>query len=473
MRNRILPGTTESVCPECLKRIPAEKIIDGGRVYLVKSCPEHGEYRVLIWEGGPAYESWATTKIPSSPAVCRTEVQRGCPYDCGLCPDHRQETCCVLLEITQRCNLCCPVCFASANNNFSADPDLAEIESWYRLLLEGGGPYNIQLSGGEPALRDDLPAIIRMGRELGFDFIQLNTNGVRLALEPGFVKELKEAGLSCVFLQFDGTTDEIYRQIRGAAVLDLKKLAIAGCAREGIGVVLVPTLVPGVNMDNLGEIIRFAITQMPTVRGVHFQPVSYFGRYPKAPPVRRITIPEVLRALESQTAGQLKSDNFLPASAENAYCSFHGNFILMPGGELKPWSSFETIRTSQAGQSCCKPLMAAEELKKGREFVARQWAAPQNANRPALGGCSSQGVEDGRQSGINTSSLDQFLERISEYTLAISGMAFQDAWTLDLERLRECKIHVVSPDKRIIPFCAYNLTTRNGKSLYRGLGVRV
>ncbi len=456
-------GTTKSLCPECFKRIPAMKISHGDEVYLVKACPEHGEFRVKIWQGQPDYASWDKKKIPSAPTACATSVDLGCPFDCGLCPDHRQQTCCVLLEVTQGCNLHCPVCYATAENEAEADPDLNEIESWYRMLLASGGPYNIQLSGGEPTLRNDLPAIIKMGREMGFDFMQLNTNGLRLAKEPDLVKQLKDAGLSCVFLQFDGTTDEINKQIRGTALLDIKLAAIEKCAEQGIGVVLVPTLVPGVNTDDIGNIIDFAITRMPAVRGVHFQPISYFGRHPQ--PSARITIPEVLQAIEKQTFGKLKVDNFLPPGGENAYCSFHGNFILMPDGELKPWSSWQANK-STASQCCCTPITAAEGSKNAREFVARQWAAaqPDQIIKFNQGGAEEDGC---CSSGIKIDSLDQFLERVDRYTLSISGMAFQDAWTLDLERLKDCLIHVVSPDKKLIPFCAYNLTANNGNRLYR------
>ncbi|VBB08795.1 radical sam, partial [Lucifera butyrica] len=275
-------GMTESICPVCLKRILARRVRIEDQVYLDKICPEHGYFKTVIWRGQPSYESWAVAKVPSQPPVCATDVNRGCPFDCGLCPAHRQHTCCVLLEVTQRCNLSCPFCFAAAGNE-EQEPDIAAIEEWYYMLLASGGPYNIQLSGGEPTLRDDLPEIIALGRSLGFPFFQLNTNGLRLADDPHYIKELKRAGLSCVFLQFDGTDDAIYQKLRGGALLERKEAAIRRCAEYQIGVILVPTLVPGVNTENIGGMIQFAVERMPAVRGIHFQPVSYFGRYPEAP----------------------------------------------------------------------------------------------------------------------------------------------------------------------------------------------
>jgi uncharacterized radical SAM superfamily Fe-S cluster-containing enzyme len=392
--------------------------------------------------------SWVRPKIPTSPQNPFTQVQQGCPFDCGLCPDHRQQTCTALLEVTQRCNLQCPFCFANAGG-VSSDPSLAVIESWYRRLLEAGGPYNVQLSGGEPTLRDDLPEIIALGRSMGFRFIQLNTNGLRLARQPAYLKRLKEAGLSSVFLQFDGLEDGVYKQLRGARLFAQKKAAIEACAEQGLGVILVPTLVPGVNETAIGQIISFALSYCPVVRGVHFQPVSYFGRYPQPPADEdRLTIPDILQAIETQTQGLVKRENLRPSGCENAWCSFHGNFVWMPDGTLKPW-------TQPSSQSCCSPPEnAAEGAAKTRNFTAKYWSLPhtielQPGHSPGLGG------------------WDEFLARAQTHTFCLSGMAFQDAWNLDLERLRDCCIHTVSPAGQIIPFCAYNLTNRQGRSLYR------
>jgi uncharacterized radical SAM superfamily Fe-S cluster-containing enzyme len=288
-------SNTESVCPECLDRIPAVRVLRGEDVYLEKTCPEHGEFSTVIWRGKPDFTSWVRPKIPSFPKNPFTGVNRGCPYDCGLCPDHRQHTCCVLLEVTHRCDLHCPVCFADSGNDRHTDWSMSEIANWYERLMASGGPFNVQLSGGEPCMRDDLPEIIRLGRSYGFTFFQLNTNGLRLSHDNDYIEELRAAGLSTIFLQFDGTHDVIHKQLRGRELVDKKMAVIERCAELDLGVVLVPTLVPGVNTKDIGNIIHLALEHMPTVRGVHFQPISYFGRYPVSPnDAMRITIPEVM-----------------------------------------------------------------------------------------------------------------------------------------------------------------------------------
>jgi len=375
-----------------------------------------------------------------------TAATRGCPYDCGLCPEHRQQSCCVLLEVTQRCNLACPICFASAGRQV-ADPTLTEIDGWLQALRAGGRPVNIQLSGGEPTLRDDLPTIVALAHAYGFDFVQVNTNGLRIAEDRSYLERLKRAGVDCVFLQFDGLTPEVYRRIRGRDLLAEKKAALDNCAALRLGVILVPVLVPGVNSMQIGDLVRFAIARMPTVRAVHFQPVSYVGRTTARPEdADRITIPEVLTQIELQTGGAIRAADFKPGTAENPYCSFNGAFLIQPGPTVTP------LRPSSG--SCCGRA-DGDEAQRARRFVAKRWAAP--AARTSC--CSSMKVE----------SLDAFLEE-RQHTLCISGMAFQDAWTLDLERLRQCYIHVAGSEGRLVPLCAYNLSSVSGETLYRRPG---
>lgn len=447
----VVLSTTESVCPICLARLPAERVMLGEDVYLRKTCPEHGLFQTILWRGQhPAYTEWVKPKIPAYPAHPVTQNNLGCPFDCGLCPDHRQQTCTALLEVTQRCDLRCPFCFADAGVNPPPDPDLATIEGWYRRLLEAGSSSaNIQLSGGEPTLRDDLPDIVALGKSLGFQFIQVNTNGLRLGRDADYVKRLKQAGLSSVFMQFDGTHDDLLVKIRGVKQLDRKRAAIERCAENELAVILVPTLVPNVNTGDIGNIIEFALGYFPTVRGVHFQPVSYFGRYPQAPTdADRITIPEVIRLIETQTRGRMKASNFTTSGCENALCSLHGNFVVMPDGELRSWSQQNT-------SGCCTPQPAEIGAAKTRQFVAQFWSSSDNL-------ISLDSIGEAR-----FGDWDVFLARTKTHTFCVSGMAFQDAWNLDLDRLRDCCIHTVSPDGRLIPFCAYNLTDQMGRSIYR------
>ena len=434
---------THSVCPVCLRVLDAELEAREDGIWLRKACPEHGTFQVPVWEGSiESWRAWDRGNRGKDRIADAKRAQKGCPRDCGLCENHRRSGCCVLLELTKKCDLRCQVCFvASGGGDDAADPSLTDISEQLDWLMAHGGPYNLQLSGGEPTQREDLPEIIRLGREKGFTFFQLNTNGLRLAREKGYAEALGDAGLSTVFLQFDGLRDEIYTALRGRPLLREKLTAIRRCADAGLGVVLVPTVTPGVNDKDLGDILRFAEKHMPQIRGVHFQPISYFGRCDLPGEQRRITIPALLREIETQTGGRMKAEDFSGGSAENPYCTIHASYMRV-GGSLKP------LRKRSRGSACATS-------RASRENVARQWSGPRLRVKTAEG------------LSAEIPSFDDFLAEAHNNTLAVSGMFFQDAYTLDLDRLQRCYVCELDPRYGMVPFCAYNLTSLKGQSLYR------
>lgn len=437
---------TKSLCPVCLSKIEAFYEERDGEVWFVKECSEHGKSEILFWSDAEGFKEWNKPSCAYPPPTFENKEEKGCPYDCGLCENHKQSTCCVLLEVTGRCDLLCPICFADAKED-DADPSLFKIKEWYKSLMEKGGPFNIQLSGGEPTMRDDLDEIIRTGKNLGFDFFQLNTNGLRIAREPDYLKRLKEAGLNTVFLQFDSLHGDETKKLRGRDIVEEKLKAIENCRREKLGVVLVPTVKRDVNHQELGEILAFAKHHMPTVRGVHFQPMAYFGRYEKAPGAReRITIPEILGLIEEQTGGKLKASDFYSGNAEHPLCSFNVDYIIRDN----KW----VPKVKQGNSSCCCNASTKDTSRIAREAVAEKWRAPTE---------KEQDVGE----GFNLDSLDAFIKEKEEETLAISGMAFQDVWSVDLERLERCYINIISPEGKRMPFCSYNITSSEGVPLHR------
>jgi len=432
---------TRSVCPECLDVIDAMYISRGDKVYMEKQCGEHGFFSAHVWTGAGEFKK-----------LVKAGAGQACPSgpdNCAGCAEHGQKTCCVLLEITGRCNLSCPICFAASSDAVkSNDPTLETISDWYDVLMAKGGPFNIQLSGGEPSLRDDLPEIIKIGKEKGFSFFQLNTNGIRLGREPEFAQVLADAGLNTVFLQFDGVSDEVYKLIRGRALMKEKEAAIENCGRAGLGVVLVPTVVAGINDHEIGSVLEYAKNHSPHVRGVHFQPLSFFGRYPEnAGNGTRITIPDLLSAMETQSRGKIKKSDFSPANAEHPLCSFHGDYLI---------ESDEFVLQESASSGCC-----SVSSDQSRRVVARKWSSVKLMK-------TSEVTEENPKYKLDA--FDAFLKKSAEREakkFAVSGMAFQDAWNFDLDRIGRCYISEVSPNGQMIPFCAYNLTDSEGKSLYR------
>ncbi len=446
---------TKSLCPECFEELDAEIVEVNKKIYLEKECEEHGKYQTLIWNDNA--ESWKNWDLLNDwePDFTEgdnfnTEEKKGCPLDCGLCPEHLRRACFVVLEVTDSCNLNCPICFAdSAGKNQSYEPSLETIEEMYKTILEYESKKStpsIQISGGEPTVRSDLPEIVSMGKEIGFNHLMVNTNGIKIAKDPSFLKELKKSGLDSIYLSFDGTTNEVYEELAGEPILEYKEKALENCSKYEIDVVLVPTIKKGVNLKEMGSIIRTAKEWIQTVDGIMFQPISYFGRYPDSSlPKNRLTTPDVLRSIEKQVNG-LKKQNFVPlgyAKGCEAHCGF-SCLAIAKENELIPVTRFpskgdiETINETRKDNSS-KHLR--KSIKSGWKTETKEKEACE------LNPTKGKGLK--------------------ENVLSISGMLFQDAWNTETRRLKKCCIHVVTPQNKLIPFCAFNMTNKDGETLYR------
>ncbi len=452
--------SAQSLCPVCLRRLDAAYVREGDAVFLRKTCQEHGPFTVPVWRAPqaapvPHFTAWSRPKAPSFPEHPLTSVREGCPYDCGLCPEHGQHTCTGLVEVTMRCNMACPVCYADAGRADAApDPELDDIAARLDMLRHVSGPCNLQLSGGEPTVREDLPEIIGMARRRGFGLVQCNTNGLRLAREDGYAAALARAGLDSVYLQWDGAREESTAILRGRHCLDAKRRAVENCARAGLGVVLVATVVRGINDGELGELLRLALRLGPAVRGLHIQPAAFFGRYPwpleKSP---RLTLPEVMAALSQQAPELADAADFHPPGCEHELCSFSAVYRRTES-EGKPG-----LAPLDMPASCCPPsaipASAAAGALASRRFTALHWKGMPPP--PPTGDDVSRDVDG----------FDRFLARAgAAQRFTLSCMAFQDAMSLDLARVRGCCIHVARHDGRLIPFCLHNLTSEGGARLY-------
>jgi uncharacterized radical SAM superfamily Fe-S cluster-containing enzyme len=362
--------------------------------------------------------------------------------------------------------LACKFCFE--NSHPEEDPPLQKVKDWIADLVRPGQTL-VQLSGGEPCMRDDLAGIIAYAKEAGCRYVQLNTNGIRLAEDAGFARKLADAGLSFVFMQFDGTDDAIYRTLRGRDLFYLKEKAIDNCAAQNIGVVLVPTLVPGVNTGEIGGILRYGVSKSPAVRGVHYQPATFMGRIPWAPEDKdRFTLDELLAELALQSDGAVGPDNIRPSQCDHPLCGFHGDFVVQPDGTLR---SLSAAGGSPAGED------TAHTAEKSRRFVARRWqrlapaggqsragiaADPNRSAGPLLSVGQFRPVKDPAQCCCSSPAVysgetfDGFLDQVRSFGFTVTAMAFQDQWNIDLERLRQCSLHVYK-DGRFIPFCSYYL----------------
>lgn len=455
--NRIIRRTS-SLCPVCFRHIPAvlERGTEQSGVYMSKACPEHGEFRVRIWNDHIGLEDWIDREEPLS-----EEERKVCNGDCRSCcstgndgSQHGQGTCCAILEVTKSCNLRCNYCFAYGGESDEM-PSFEELcHAVDDIAVKGAGPL-IQFAGGEPTLCDDLPELVKYAREAGCQYTQINTNGIRLAEDEDFVRRLVDAGLDIVFLQFDGTDDAIYRRLRGRDLLDIKLQAVKNCDKYHIGVTLVPTIVRGVNENALGDIIRKAAELFPAVRAVHFQPVTYLGRYPQT--AERYTLDELMSDLCGQTG--IPEYALLPSRCDHAMCEFHSTFIVNDRRQLIPMTdrSRDTRRDRTAAA-------------RNRQYVAEHWSRDRSAGYGATG-MGGQTIYDQVTYDLeeydpkiplvaqdkDMLDFDVFVRKMKTHTLKISAMAFQDAMNIDLERLYRCSLHVYENGK-LLPFCAKYLT---------------
>lgn len=441
---------TRSLCPVCLTPVEAALVQEAdGRVIMEKHCPSHGDFHTCIWQGKYDYSDW----VSGVPALAEGEGLN-CPANCGngingvLCAEHLRATCCMLLEVTGRCNLHCSFCFAHGGER-ADEPSQETLRQAIRHIAEDCSKPLLQLSGGEPTMREDLPELIRYAKDCGIPWVQLNTNGLRLAQDADYARTLAEAGLSFVFLQFDGVDDTVYRTLRGRPLMAEKEAAVLNAGKAGLGVTLVPTVVHGVNLDQCGAIAAWGAARSPVVRGVHYQPVSWFGRIPHFPEdSARVTLDALLHAMCTQT--DLLFSDFAPSRCDHPLCGFHGSFIAREG---------KLIPLTRGGENREKAELSAKE---NCCFVGSRWM--RSAAEPSTPCCcackpDAAGFFSLRQTmaeaGLND--MDAFLKQVDDYSFTLSSMPFQDAANIDMERLRRCSLHVWR-DGHVRPFCANYLT---------------
>ncbi len=477
------PKKTKSLCPQCLKVIDAEIFEQDGQILMKKRCAEHGEFDDVYWSDADLYQKfarWDFDPDDGDPGIQNTLIEKGCPYDCGLCPDHRSSTMLALIDLTNRCNQHCPTCFANAAvAGYLYEPTMEQLEAMMKLLRSEVPPCPaIQFAGGEPTVRENFVEIVKTARELGFSHIQVATNGIAMAKSIEFCHALKEAGLHTAYLQFDGVTDEPYRKLRGIPALKTKLQAFENCwAGEIKSVVLVPTLARGVNDDQIGDIVRFAATKLEIIKGVNAQPIAFEGRVEDAERKQmRLTIPDFIKQLEEQTNGEIPAESFYPVPfvlpvshfvetwkdvpqvefTVHPHCGA-ATYVFVEDGKFVPITDFIDVEgfmeflkenAEETSRSKIRKLKATAQLFSAlRKFIDKE-KAPE--------GCDPLNLLVNIL-GIGTR------EAVAEFhrrALFIGAMHFMDPYNYDLARVKRCGIHYTTPDGRIIPFCSYNAIHR-------------
>lgn len=334
---------TVSICPECFQNIKATIQVEGNMVTMRKKCEKHGEFMDKL-SSDPELYKWQNTwvepmgsKMDTQPTNYDFEPKKtGCPFDCGMCGNHKSAANFMILDITNRCNLNCPICFANSNKQgriveYSFEECVRIMKHFTRQR-----PYFAplaQFSGGEPTLHPRIIDILNAAKDLGFPHRMLNTNGIRIAKDYDFTKKFVDTDCGAVYLSFDGLTPESYKKIRGLDISKIKFRALENLRKAKYeGVMLVCTVCKGINDHEVEGILKFGRENNDVVAGIVYQPVSLCGRVAVEDLMRmRYTNSDLIAEINRCTNGQIPPKSFYPLGISNKLTQLLCWFADIPG----------------------------------------------------------------------------------------------------------------------------------------------
>ncbi len=455
MADRVRPylfyDTAISICSTCYRRAEDKIVFENGNVYLLKRCPIHGSERVLMADDVDYYRRCREVflKPPEMPTRYNMPVRWDCPYDCGLCTDHEQHSCLTLVEITDHCNLRCPICYAASGPARPLYRSVAHVERMLDAIVRNEGqPDVVQISGGEPTLHPDFFEILDLAKRRPIQHLMLNTNGIRIARDPAFAERLAAymPGFE-IYLQFDSFEAAALQQLRGADLTAIRRQAIETLNRLGISTSLVVTLKRGLNDGEIGSIIDWAV-QQPCVRGVVLQPIQVAGRCENFDPARdRLTLTEVRRKILEQT-NLFRPEDIIPVpchpdSLAMAYAVKLEGQVIPLTGMLDPKILIEGGRNT----------IVYENDRSLQQQIFKLFSTNHS---PKSSACTLHDL---------LCCLPQVLTPLAiDYrnVFRVIIMQFIDAWSFDVRSIKKTCVHIAHPDgQRIIPFDTYNLFYRD------------
>jgi uncharacterized radical SAM superfamily Fe-S cluster-containing enzyme len=439
-----------SICSTCFRRVEGKILFEDGKVFMTKRCPTHGPEKVLIADDIDYYKRSREVfiKPPEQPNHYNTPIKYGCPYDCGICPDHEQHSCLTLVEITDHCNLACPICYAGSGPHRPGFRSLEQVERMLDAVVRNERePDVVQISGGEPTIHPDFFAILDAAKARPIKHLMVNTNGVRIAQDRAFVERLASymPGFE-LYLQFDSFERDALMELRGADLRSIREKALAHLNEFNVSTTLVVTLKKGLNDHEVGKIIEFA-AQQRCVRGVTFQPIQAAGRLEQYDPATdRLTLTEVRRRILEQT-DMFRPEDVIPVpchpdSLAMAYALKLGGQVVPLTGMIDPQILIEGGRNTIVYEE--DPEVRGQIFKL---FATNHSPASQASSLRELLCCLPQ-VAVPEEIGYDN-------------IFRVLIMQFIDAYSFDLRSVKKTCVHIVHPDGRLIPFDTYNLFYRD------------
>ena len=491
---RSLPRTIRSLCPECLLPIPAMEFVEEGRVVMQKACPAHGAFRDIVFSDAEMFlrmEEWhfGDGHGFANPAG---GGEGACPERCGICGWHTSHTSLANVDLTSRCNLACPICFADANRRPYELSFEQAVETLRGFRAQRPAPaFAVQFTGGEPTVHPRFLDIVASAKALGFSHIQAASNGVRFA-DQDFARRARDAGLQYIYLQMDGTSDAVFERIRGKALLDTKLAVLESARQAGLRVIFVPTMVRGVNDHQVGDLLRLAFEHLDILSGISFQPMTFAGRVPEGDRLaQRFTLSDLSREFSAQTGLTHPRDDWFPlssavpliryagalsgASLVNHTCHPHCGIMALlfvdQNRRAVPITRFVDLHgllkeidglAGRTEQVRFKTLSKVRALQALHRFF-RSDRAPEGLTffrfLQTLDGFADKKF-----------SWDDRYRGYTYKTFYVAGMHFMDAYNYDLERVCRCGVHYAAPDGRMYPFCTYNSGPTYRNRVERGVG---
>lgn len=451
-----------SICSTCYARVDAKIVFEDGKVWMLKRCPQHGHQRVLVADDVEYYRRSREVflKRPEQPMVYNTPVKYGCPYDCGLCPDHEQHSCLTLIEICDACNLTCPVCYAGSGQHRTEFRSLEQIQAMLDCVVRNEKhPDVVQISGGEPTLHPDFFRVLAMCKERPIRHLMVNTNGVRIAQDEEFAKRLANFMTEFeIYLQFDSLQRDPLMQMRGADLRSVRQKALERLNKLGISTTLVVTVERGVNDGELGSIVDFAL-QQPAVRGVTIQPVQQAGRVKGFTSAQhRLTLTEVRRRILEQTA-VFRSEDLIPVPCHPDALAMA--YALKLGNKVEPLTGMVAPKVLIDG---ARNTIVYEQEAGLRDHLFKLFATNHSPSSQAstlreLLCCLPKVL------------LPKELGYMNLFRVLI--VQFTDAEVFDVRSVKKSCIHIAHPDgKRLIPFDTFNMFYRGELETTRLAGLR-
>jgi uncharacterized radical SAM superfamily Fe-S cluster-containing enzyme len=443
---------TISLCTECLRRVDAKIVFENDNVFMLKNCPQHGFQKVLIATDIAYYKNIRNYNKPSEvPLQFNTKTNYGCPYDCGLCMDHEQHGCLTIVEITDRCNLSCPTCYAMSSPHYGRHRSIEEVERMLDIIVTNEGePDVVQISGGEPTIHPQFFEILNIAKTKPIKHLMLNTNGIRIAKDFSFAQQLATYMPDFeVYLQFDSFKPDALQQLRGKDLTDIRMKALENLNRLNLSTTLVVTLQKGVNDDEIGKIIDFAL-QQPCVRGVTFQPTQIAGRTENFDPATdRITLTDVRRKILEQT-DVFNENDLIPVPCNPDALAM--GYALKLNGQVFPMTRY---------------IDPEHLLNNSRNTIVYEQDALLHGQLMKIfsTGISVDKVEENFKQLLCC--LPQFHAPELTYNnlFRIIIMRFIDAYDFDVRAIKKSCVHIVHKDGRVIPFETMNLFYRDDKEI--------